>query len=368
MIPRGSKTLASFLLLAVVVGLLGGCVTSQRVNAETDAIYQKLHAIDEHAFICAPKAYAMTRSNADFARWEAMQGDSYRAKVHLEKAHLWMKKIMREAFNTDGTFKDGCEGDQDGDGVLNSKDKCPTVAEDCDGDQDEDGCPEFDKDGDGISDEADKCPLDPEDKDGFEDADGCPDLDNDLDGILDTKDKCPNQPEDFDQFQDEDGCPEIDNDGDGIPDTKDKCPNQPEDFDGDQDDDGCPDLYKNIIIKEGKIELKQKIFFAFNKAKILSKSFGILNEVATALKDKPEIRIRIEGHTDSKGSDRYNKKLSTKRAKSVRMFMIKAGVDPSRMVSIGYGEERPIADNDTDDGRELNRRVEFYIMDADSTP
>ena len=352
----------SVIIVMVVAGLLGGCVTSQQVNAETDAIYQKLHAVDEHAFICAPKAYAMTRSHADFARWEAMQGDSYRAKVHLEKAHLWMKKIMQEAFNPDGTFKDGCEGDQDGDGVLNSKDKCPTQAEDCDGDQDEDGCPEFDKDGDGISDEADKCPLDPEDKDGFEDADGCPDLDNDLDGIPDTKDKCPNQPEDFDQFQDEDGCPEPDNDGDGIPDSKDKCPNMPEDFDGDQDDDGCPDLYESIIVKEDKIELKQKVFFKTNKATIMSISFSMLEEVAMALKDHGDLKIRIEGHTDSKGSDKYNRKLSDKRAKSVRDFMIKQGIAPDRMIAIGYGEEKPIADNSTEEGRDMNRRVEFNII------
>ncbi len=330
-----SNALTTVVLILVVAGLLGGCVTRARVNTETEAIYQKLNAVDEHAFICAPKAYAMTRSNADFARWEAMQGDSYRAKKHLELTHLWMKQVMKEAFNPDGSFKPGCEGDQDHDGVLNSLDKCPTVPEDCDGDQDTDGCPEFDKDGDGISDEADKCPLIPEDMDGFEDTDGCPETDNDLDG---------------------------------IPDLKDKCPNQPEDFDGDQDDDGCPDLYKNIIIKDQKIELKQKIFFAFNKAKILSKSFEMLNEVGMAMKDKQEIRVRIEGHTDSKGSDRYNKKLSEQRAKSVRMYLIKQGVDPSRMVSIGYGEERPIADNDTEEGREMNRRVEFYILGNESTP
>ena len=360
--------LTTIVLISLVAALLGGCVTRARVNTETEAIYQKLNAVDEHAFICAPKAYAMTRANADFARWEAMQGDSYRAKKHLERTHLWMKQVMTEAFNPDGSFKPGCEGDQDHDGVLNSQDKCPTEPEDCDGDQDTDGCPEFDKDGDGISDEADKCPLIPEDKDGFEDTDGCPETDNDLDGIPDTEDKCPNQPEDFDEFEDTDGCPEIDNDKDGIPDTKDKCPNQPEDFDGDQDDDGCPDLYKNIIIKDKKIELKQKIFFAFNKAKILSKSFEMLNEVGAAMKDKPEIRVRIEGHTDSKGSDRYNKKLSEQRAKSVRMYLIKQGVDPTHMVSIGYGEERPIADNDTEEGREMNRRVEFYILGNESTP
>ncbi|MBM4371608.1 MAG: OmpA family protein [Deltaproteobacteria bacterium] len=350
-------------LLAVALLPLGACVTQRRVFDETEAIYQKLLALDEHAFYCAPRSYAMTRSNADFARWEAMQGDSFRAKKHLEASHAWMARIMEEAFNPDGSFREGCEGDQDHDGVLNSKDGCPTEPEDCDGDQDQDGCPEFDKDGDGISDEADRCPLVPEDKDGFEDTDGCPETDNDLDGIPDEQDKCRNQPEDFDQFEDQDGCPENDNDGDGILDGADKCPNEPEDKDGDQDEDGCPDLYKNIVIKDKKIELRQKIFFAFNKATILPQSFGLLDEVATALADRAEIRVRIEGHTDDKGSDKYNRKLSDDRAKSVRMYLIKKGVDPSRMVAIGFGEEKPIAGNDTDEGRELNRRVEFFILD-----
>jgi OOP family OmpA-OmpF porin len=132
--------------------------------------------------------------------------------------------------------------DKDGDGVLDERDKCPTVAEDKDGYQDGDGCPEGDNDDDGIGDLEDKCPDQAEDLDDFEDDDGCPELDNDKDGIPDVGDVCPNEPETKNGYKDEDGCAdEADTDEDGVPDARDKCPNEPEDTDGFQDTDGCPD-------------------------------------------------------------------------------------------------------------------------------
>jgi outer membrane protein OmpA-like peptidoglycan-associated protein len=357
------KTVRNIVWLVVVAGIATGCVTSSEVYSTTDDLLKKLEEMREPGYICAPKEFAMAESSAYFARTESDHGDTMKAKAHLEEAKVWYDKAYKETHYPDNTLREGCEGDTDDDGILNSKDKCPEEAEDYDNDQDTDGCPEWDKDGDGIPDSKDQCPNDKEDKDGFEDADGCPDLDNDLDGIPDAKDKCPNQPEDFDKWQDEDGCPDPDNDADGIPDGKDKCPNDAEDVDGDQDDDGCPDLYKSIVVKEDKIELKQKIFFAFNKAKILPQSFAMLQEVAQAMKDFPTIKVRIEGHTDSKGSDSYNLKLSDQRAKSVRDFMIQQGIAPDRMVAIGYGETKPIADNDTPEGQEMNRRVEFVIIE-----
>ncbi len=145
--------------------------------------------------------------------------------------------------------------DSDGDGIEDSKDKCPNEPEDFDGFQDDDGCPDPDNDHDGILDINDKCPNVPEDFDGFQDQDGCPDPDNDHDGILDINDKCPNSPEDLDGFQDEDGCPDYDNDKDGIPDSLDKCPNAPEDFDGFQDQDGCPDVDND---RDGILDINDK--------------------------------------------------------------------------------------------------------------
>ena len=115
------------------------------------------------------------------------------------------------------------------------------------------------------------------------------------------------------------------------------------------------------MVKADKIELKQKIFFDTNKATIKPVSFGLLNEVAKALKDFPKMNVRIEGHTDSQGSDSKNLKLSQGRANSVRTYLIGQGIDPSRMEARGFGESVPIADNRTDAGREQNRRVEFLI-------
>lgn len=346
-----------------LVFLLGGCVTGGEVYRTTDKMLQQLKDFEAAGYICAPVEYATARAHAEFARTESDHGDTLKAKSHLDLAQEWFQKAWAATHESNNLLRDGCEPDDDDDSVLNSKDRCRDEPEDYDGDQDLDGCPEWDKDRDGIADDRDSCPTDPEDKDGFEDVDGCPDTDNDLDGIPDEKDTCRNQPEDFDKFQDEDGCPDPDNDGDGIPDGKDNCPNEPEDFDGDLDEDGCPDLYKNIVVKEDKIELKDKVYFAFNKATIMAQSFEMLKEVATAIKSKPTIKIRIEGHTDNKGKAKYNKDLSEKRAKAVREFLIKEGVAPDRMIAIGYGAEKPIADNGTEEGRDLNRRVEFIIIE-----
>jgi outer membrane protein OmpA-like peptidoglycan-associated protein len=217
-----------------------------------------------------------------------------------------------------------------------------------------------------------------EDKDGFEDDDGCPDNDNDQDGIADAIDKCPNDAEDKDNFEDDDGCPDPDNDKDGICDDNptiqkhleayknickglDKCPNEPETVNGYEDEDGCPDKVLLVKVTKEKIELSQKVFFEYNKSRILPQSFQLLKDVATVLKDRPTMEVRIEGHTDSTGSAARNRKLSQERASSVRAFLIKEGVDPGRMISKGYGPDQPIANNRLATGREKNRRVEFFI-------
>ncbi len=132
--------------------------------------------------------------------------------------------------------------DKDGDGLLDEKDGCPTIAEDADGFEDADGCPDTDNDDDGVADVNDQCPGLGEDPDEFEDEDGCPDADNDKDGLPDDGDVCPREPETKNQYKDEDGCPdEKDTDNDGLPDARDKCPEDAEDTDGFQDEDGCSD-------------------------------------------------------------------------------------------------------------------------------
>ncbi len=113
-----------------------------------------------------------------------------------------------------------------------------------------------------------------------------------------------------------------------------------------------------------KIEITEKVMFDTAKATIKPESDDLLNDVADVMKEHAEIKkVRIEGHTDSDGTDKYNKKLSQDRADSVMAFLVKAGVDKGRMEAVGYGEEKPIADNGTDEGKEKNRRVEFNILD-----
>ena len=182
--------------------------------------------------------------------------------------------------------------------------------------------------------------------------------DRDGDGIPDNIDKCPDSPEDFDGFQDADGCPDPDNDGDGIPDKDDKCPNDPG-----VAPDGCPKKYNLVVVTEKKIELKQTVYFDFNKSTIKPVSFALLNEVAQAMADNPKIKVEIGGHTDSVGDDNFNLKLSQSRAESVRLYLVKRGIDAMRMVPKGYGENVPIADNRTAEGRAQNRRVEFLITE-----
>jgi OOP family OmpA-OmpF porin len=251
--------------------------------------------------------------------------------------------------------------DKDGDGIPDDVDRCPNEPEDKDGFQDDDGCPDPDNDGDGIPDVLDKCPNDPEDKDGFQDEDGCPDYDNDHDGIPDNLDKCPNEPEDKDGFQDDDGCPDPDNDGDGIPDVIDKCPNQPETFNHYQDEDGCPDEVPAEVKKfTGVIE---GINFKTGSAEILSGSYAILDRALKVLQDYPDVNLEISGHTDNKGGADYNQGLSQRRANSVKLYFVSRGIPSSRLVSIGYGKDRPIADNSTANGRATNRRTEFRLID-----
>lgn len=119
---------------------------------------------------------------------------------------------------------------------------------------------------------------------------------------------------------------------------------------------------------EEKIIIMQKIHFAFNKWDIRPVSYPILDDIVRVLEQNPQIRrLRIEGHTDWIGSDEYNMRLSQRRAESVRHYLIKKGISPDRLTAVGYGESRPVADNNTDEGRARNRRTEFTVLD-NNTP
>lgn len=200
-----------------------------------------------------------------------------------------------------------------------------------------------DSDGDGVEDSKDMCPNTPA---GIKvDASGCP-LDDDNDGVPNYKDKCPDTPAGV--KVDENGCKLVqDSDGDGVIDSLDKCPNTPKGVAVDKH--GCP-----IIIN-------LNINFDFDSAEIKPEFLPKIKEVVEFLKANPAYKAEIQGHTDSIGSAAYNKKLSEKRAKAVYEVMVKMGIDPSRLTYVGYGEERPIADNSTSEGRAKNRRVEVHL-------
>jgi OOP family OmpA-OmpF porin len=247
--------------------------------------------------------------------------------------------------------------DRDKDGIPDASDKCPSEP----GPPENGGCPDKDRDKDGVVDRKDKCP----DVAGPPERDGCPVPDQDKDGIPDDKDKCPTEAEDKDGFEDDDGCPDPDNDKDGIADVNDKCPNEPETKNGFQDEDGCPDEVPETIKKfTGVIK---GITFRRNSADIKASSFPFLKEAVKTFKEYPALRIEISGHTSNEGRREFNVKLSKKRAESVKAFLTSAGIDESRVLTVGYGPDKPIEDNTTKAGQEKNRRIEFRLLSPDET-
>lgn len=220
-----------------------------------------------------------------------------------------------------------------------------------------------DKDKDGIKGKEDVCPEEAEDYDGYEDDDGCPEIDNDGDGIVDTADKCPNEAEDKDEIEDEDGCPDLDNDGDGIPDVADKCPNEAEDKDGIEDEDGCPE-YEEVVSEE-KYTLMGDEVFETNSAMIKVEGKKQLDEIVKKIQRYPEgSKWKIEGHMDSNGNKRFLRNLSLERAKAVLEYLsFFGGLKRENFQVFGMGDNFPIADNGTEEGRKANRRIEIIAQD-----
>jgi outer membrane protein OmpA-like peptidoglycan-associated protein len=198
--------------------------------------------------------------------------------------------------------------------------------------------PARDNDGDGVYDHMDDCPGTPTGV--TVDSNGCP-LDSDRDGVADYMDKCPNTPADV--KVNSSGCP-LDSDGDGVYDYLDQCPDTP----------------KGATVDEkGCWAFGGKVFFDFNKLEIKSDAQPLLKEAVNILEENPEMKVEIQGHTDSKGPEAYNQMLSEKRALAVTEYLLKQGIDSDRLETKGYGSSDPIASNDTEEGRQKNRRVRF---------
>lgn len=265
----------------------------------------------------------------------------------------------------------GCETDADGDGVPDSRDQCPDTL--AGADVNRQGC-ELDCDADGVVNSRDKCPRTAA---GSEvNAQGC-EVDSDHDGVANGVDDCPHTPAGMPV--DERGC-EPDADMDGIVDSQDSCPDsaagvvvdeQGCEVDSDGDADGvlnaadlCPDTAAGVTVDatgcdaDKPIELRG-VNFHFNSDELTAESVKILDGVASTLRNHPDLHLEVAGHTDSEGDDAFNLDLSTRRALTVRDYLVSQGVAADRLTSQGYGEAHPVDSNETNTGRAVNRRVEL---------
>ncbi len=291
--------------------------------------------------------------------------------------------------------------DRDGDGIKDAIDACPDVRGRRTRDPRTNGCPPvLDRDRDGVLDPADACPTEPGPRSDDPRKNGCPlPPDRDQDGFLDQIDACPDQPGVASPDEKKNGCPlPVDRDNDGILDTEDACVDVPGERTTDPKTNGCPDRDRDTImdvqdacpdvsgpsdpdpkkngcpvarIEKGQIRIMDQVKFQTGSDVILPQSNVILEAVAKVLTENTNIKkIRIEGHTDNRGGRALNKKLSERRALSVlRWLSTQGGIERTRMQSQGFGMDRPLATNRTDEGRQDNRRVEFHIVDpAQETP
>ena len=293
--------------------------------------------------------------------YTASYDGTFTHKVFGASFGFWLNKVKLEEKKPKDTDKDGVPDkqdicpkvagpeitwgcpDKDGDGVADVEDKCPDIA----GIHKYNGCPVPDADKDGINDEGDKCPAVP----GTVKYNGCPVPDTDGDLISDEADMCPDKagPVEFN------GCPIPDSDGDGLNDTQDKCPQEK----GMPENNGCPEIKKEII--EKVTYAARNTFFETKSDKLAPESFSSLNEVVTILKNNPSLNLEIEGHSDNVGNPTYNLTLSERRANSVKRYFQEHGINEQRLKSRGYGQEKPVADNNTSAGRAKNRRVELKL-------
>ncbi|MEM6894965.1 MAG: OmpA family protein [Bacteroidota bacterium] len=237
-----------------------------------------------------------------------------------------------EAFN-------GCP-DSDGDGIEDAKDDCPNEA----GSKEMNGCP--DADGDGVADKDDACPSEA----GLAELAGCPDADGD--GVADKDDDCPSEAGPAENK----GCPWPDTDGDGVLDKDDQCP----EVAGTVANNGCPEVTEEV--QKQLNDYARTILFDTGKSSIKAESTSVMVDIIQILNEYPTAKFTVEGHTDSVGSAKLNQKLSEERANSVRDFLIDKGIGADRLNAIGYGEDKPIATNNTRSGRTQNRRVEINLI------
>jgi OOP family OmpA-OmpF porin len=255
------------------------------------------------------------------------------------------------------SFYFGGISDADNDGVKDEDDLCPDTPPGVK--VDEFGCA-VDTDNDGVPDYLDKCANTP--KNISVDLDGCP-LDVDEDGVPDYMDLCNDTP--LGVTVDARGCP-FDSDDDGVPDFKDLCANTPVGTEVNKW--GCPideEVFEPITKTE--FVLSGGINFESGKSDLLPSAYADLDKVLKVMKDYPETKWKIEGHTDNTGSQKLNKDLSINRAKSVYNYFVSNGINSARLSYNGYGPDYPIGDNSTETGKALNRRVAIVLVSENET-
>ncbi len=262
--------------------------------------------------------------------------------------------------------KNGCPAappppDRDGDGILDQDDACPDVPGKATDDKRTNGC--ADKDGDGILDPLDACVDVPGIASDDPKLNGCPDPDSDKDGVFDREDACPQEPGLRSADPKLNGCPDPDRDKDGIANATDACPDDPGAADPDPKRNGCPKAF----VSQGQIKILDQVKFKTGSADILpgKDSEEVLQAVLKVFKEHAEVKkVRVEGHTDNTGGAALNRKLSKARAASVVKWLTKNGIEAGRLTSEGFGPDKPIDNNQTEEGRRNNRRVEFHIEES----
>ena len=234
--------------------------------------------------------------------------------------------------------------DTDKDTVADKDDKCPSVA----GPAENQGCPWGDADNDTVLDNVDTCPS----VAGPVENQGCPWPDTDGDTVLDKDDKCPTEA----GLVENAGCPNLDADKDGVNDKEDDCPTVA----GPVSNKGCPEITE-AALKELKVQARS-VFFVTGKAVLQTadkgQTDGRLDAIKEILKNYPNAKFSIEGHTDDVGDAKSNQKLSEARAKAVMDALVAKGVNPANLTYKGFGESKPVASNKTAKGRAENRRTE----------
>lgn len=233
--------------------------------------------------------------------------------------------------------------DSDYDGIPDSLDACPDMA----GSALFAGCP--DSDNDGIPNKEDRCPF----LFGFVDYGGCPIPDTDGDGWNDQQDSCINAAG-IAAFK---GCPAPDSDSDGVWDTDDSCVT----VFGDARSNGCP--VNDTAMDPQLREIARHILFESGRSVLTLSSLTYLEQVKEIMIKNKNLRLMVEGHTDNTNTASFNMELSKRRAWAVVNYLLKNGIDSSRLGFRGWGMDKPIDSNNTKEGRARNRRVELHVLD-----